>query len=205
MPGYRSARNGSSRRNTAGRRIVVIGTSGAGKTTLARELAAHLGCPHIEADALHWGPNWTASSPEAFRAMIDQATAGECWTFDGNYSKVRDIVWGRADTLIWLDYPLPVILWRLLRRTLRRSLGREVLWNGNRESFWKQFFTRESLLLWALTSNGRHRRQYPLLVRQPEYAHLTVIRLRSPRETAAWLASLRTGSVPAPHGGTETN
>ena len=171
-----------------GRRIVVLGTSGSGKTTLARQLAVRLGCPHIEADALYWGLNWTAAPLDEFRARVDQATACDYWTYDGNYSKVRDIAWGRADTLVWLDYPLPLVLWRLLRRTLRRVLGWEQIWNGNRESFRKQFLTRESLFLWALQTHGRHRREYPLLFQRPEYAHLTVIHLRSPRETVAWLA-----------------
>lgn len=173
-----------------GRRIAVAGTSGSGKTTLARQLAQRLGCPHIEADALFWGPNWTKTPLDEFRARVDQATAGDCWTFDGNYSKVRDLSWGRADTLVWLDYPLLVVLWRLLRRTLRRCLGLETLWNGNCETFWKHLFTRDSLFLWALQTHQRHRRQYPLLLQRPEFAHLAVIRLRSPRETAAWLASL---------------
>jgi len=131
---------------TVGRRIVVIGTSGAGKATLSRQLALRLVVPHIEADA-------PAAPSEEFRNRIDQATAWDRWTFDGNYSKVLDLAWSRADTLIWLDYPLPLILWLLLRRPLRRTIGGEVLWNGNRESLWKQFFTRDSLFYWVLTTH----------------------------------------------------
>ncbi|WP_374711380.1 adenylate kinase [Symbiobacterium terraclitae] len=175
-----------------GRRIVVVGTTGSGKTTLARQLAQRLGCPHVEADVLFWGPHWTKTPVDEFRTQVDRATAGDCWTFDGNYSKVRDITWGRADTLVWLDYPLPLVLWRLLRRTIRRSLNLEQLWNGNRETLWHHLFTRDSLFLWALQTHGRYRREYPLLLQRPEYAHLAVIRLRSPGATAAWLASLKT-------------
>ncbi|MEW8979717.1 MAG: AAA family ATPase [Symbiobacterium sp.] len=170
---------------SVGRRIVVVGASGSGKTTLARRLAERLGCPHVEVDALHWGPNWTPIPLDEFRSRVDQATAGDRWTCDGNYSKVRDLTWGRADTLVWLDYRLPLVLWRLLRRTLRRIARREALWNGNRESFRTQFLSRHSLFLWALQSHGRHRREYPRVLQRPEYAHLTVIRLRSPREAEA--------------------
>lgn len=180
-----------------GCRIVVVGTSGSGKTTLARALASRLRIPHIETDALYWGCDWTPALPEEFRSRIGRATAGESWVFDGNYSKVQDLTWSRADTLIWLDYPFLMILWRLFRRTLRRTIGGEVLWNGNRESLWQQLFTRESLLYWVLTTHYGRRQRYEALLQRPEYAHLRVIRLRSPQETAAWLASLSRHSASA--------
>jgi DNA helicase HerA-like ATPase len=88
------------------RRLIVIGTSGAGKTTLAKTLASLLGSPFVELDALHWDPNWTPAPPETFRARVAAATAGERWVVDGGYSAVRDLLWPRADTLIWLDYPI---------------------------------------------------------------------------------------------------
>ncbi|MGB9723987.1 MAG: AAA family ATPase [Chloroflexia bacterium] len=173
-----------------GRRIVVVGTTGVGKTALARRLARHLGLPHIELDALNWEPGWVAASLDTFRARVAQALAGETWVVDGNYSRVRDLVWSRADTVIWLDYALPVILGRLLRRTIRRIFTREVLWAGNRETFRGGFLSRDSLFLWALRTYGRRKREYPALFQQPEYAHLTVIRLRSPRQTRRWLRGL---------------
>ncbi len=170
------------------RRIVVIGTTGSGKTTLARQLAERLGVPHVELDTLHWEPNWTMAPLETFRERVAQALQGEAWVVDGNYSKVRDIVWSRADMIIWLDYPFRVILARLIRRTLRRLITREELWNGNRERWREQFFSRESLFLWMLRTYRRRRREYPELLQQPEYAHLSVVRLRSPREAERWLS-----------------
>ncbi len=170
-----------------GRRIVVVGTTGSGKTVLARRLARHLGLPHVELDALHWGPDWSQVAPETFRARVAEAIAGESWVIDGNYSRVRDLVWSRADTVVWLDYSLPVILGRLFRRTLRRIFGREELWSGNRERFREQFFSRKSLFLWALRTYRRRRREYPALFGRPEYAHLTVVRLTSPRQARRWL------------------
>jgi adenylate kinase family enzyme len=168
------------------KRIVVIGVTGAGKTTFARDLAARLGYRHIEMDAVYWLPNWVESPIEQFRQQIAAAVTEHAWVIDGNYSKVRDIVWTRADTVIWLDYRLPLILWRLIRRTLHRTLSHEELWNGNRERLRNQL-SRDSLILWALSSYGKHQRTYPTLFQQEEYAHLTVIRLRSPQAANAWL------------------
>ena len=173
-----------------GKRIIVVGTTGAGKTTLALELSRRLGYPHIELDAMYWGPNWTPAPTDVFRQGVAQALSGVAWVADGNYRRARDVIWARADTLVWLDYALPVILWQLLRRALRRVVTQEELWGGNRETWRGQFLSRDSLFLWALTSHPRHSREYPVLVAQPEYAHLSVARLRSPRATREWLAGL---------------
>jgi adenylate kinase family enzyme len=170
------------------RRIHVVGTTGSGKTTLAQRLAQLLRFPHVELDALHWGPNWTLPTVEDFRESVAEALSGDRWMVDGNYGKVRDIVWARADTVVWLDYALPVIMGRLLWRTIRRGVRREELWSGNRERLWIQFFSRDSLLLWALQTYRRRQREYPMLLARPEYAHLAVVRLRSPRATKDWLS-----------------
>ena len=175
------------------RRIIVIGTTGSGKTTLATQLAGHLAVPRIELDALHWGPNWTPNPVEVFRAQVAAATAPERWVLDGNYSAVRDIVWPRADTLIWLDYPLAVNLWRLVRRGFVRSARRVRLYGNNLETFRGNFFSRDSLVLWAIKSHGRKRGEYPTLLALPEHAHLAAIRIRSPQETRRWLARVGGG------------
>jgi adenylate kinase family enzyme len=168
-------------------RVHVIGTTGSGKTTLAADLAHRLSVPHVELDALHWEPNWVEAETNVFRVRVDRALGDDGWVVDGNYRKGRDIIWGRADTVVWLDYPLPLILWRLFWRTLKRTLSREELWNGNRERFKEQFISRDSLFLWALHSHPRHRHEYPIALRQPAYAHLRLIHLHSPRETEDWL------------------
>jgi adenylate kinase family enzyme len=172
------------------RRIAVVGTSGSGKTTMAQKIARRLGVPHVELDALHWGPNWTPTSRELFRERVEQALSGVAWTTDGNYSAVRDIVWGRADTVVWLDYALPLIMWRVLTRTIRRSVTREELWNENRENLRQSFLSRDSIILWALRTYRRRRREYPILFRQLEYVHLRIVHLRSPRAARQWLNTL---------------
>jgi adenylate kinase family enzyme len=168
-------------------RVVVIGTSGSGKTTFARVLAQALGLRHVELDALYWGPDWTPQPTELFRQRVVEAAAGPRWVIDGNYSAVRELIWPRATAVVWLNYPLRVNLVRILARTFRRALLRERLWHGNRESLRRSLLSRGSILLWVLQTHGRRRREYPELLRKPEHAHLAVVELRSPGEAEAFL------------------
>jgi len=174
----------------SGLRIVIVGVTGSGKTTTAQKLAQILHIPHIELDSLHWLPNWEMVETEPFRREVGQALAGPTWVTDGNYSKARDIIWGRASVFVWLDYSLPVILWQLTRRTLKRVITREILWNDNRETIRGAFLSRDSLFFWALQSYPKQRKTYPAQLARPEYAHLQVIRLRSRRETDQWLKQI---------------
>lgn len=177
-------------------RIVVVGTTGSGKTSMARELGQRLGLPHIELDALHWDPNWTVAPDEAFRERVAQAVAGDRWIVDGNYDKAREIVWPRADMVVWLDYDLLRILWRLSRRTVGRLVRRETLWNGNRETWSSQFLSRDSLFVWLLKTYKRIRLRYLQRMAQPEYAELQFVRLRSPRAARAWLSRVPNCQLP---------
>jgi adenylate kinase family enzyme len=170
-------------------RINVIGNSNAGKTTLARSLSDRLGVPHVELDALFWGPGWTPVPTETFRARVADALAAEAWVADGGYQVARDITWSRADTIVWLDYPLPVVLRRWAGRTLHRVRSQEEFWpgTGNRDSL-RRALGRESLLWWILRHHrGKRRRTAARLAARPD---LAVVRLRTPAETADWLAAL---------------
>lgn len=168
----------------SGPRIVVIGTTGSGKTTVARELAPALSVPHVELDALFHGPDWTPRL--TFRRDVEAAIAATAWVCEGNYSVVRDLVWSRGTELVWLDLPFPVVFRRLWSRTWRRYRRNEVLWNGNREHFWSQF-TWDGLFVCALRTHWRRRRISPQRLREPSYRHLVVHRLRSPREVEVWI------------------
>jgi adenylate kinase family enzyme len=171
------------------RRINVVGTSSVGKTTMAAALASLLSVPHVELDAFHWEPNWTEAPSEIFRERVIAAIAGDGWVVDGNYAKARDLVWDRAEAVVWLDLPLRTILRRYLQRTVRRVTRREELWSGNRERLSTQFFGRESLLWWILSTYRRRRREYPaLLAARPG---LVAVRLRSAREAERWLAGVK--------------
>jgi adenylate kinase family enzyme len=171
------------------RRISVVGTIGSGKTTFARKSAELLEVPHVELDALHWEPNWVEAPNDLFRERVKHSLQGDAWVVDGNYHQVRDIVWSRADTVVWLDYPFRTIIGRLARRTLRRILTHEKLWNGNQEHV-RGLLTRDSVFLWALRTYRRRRKQYPILLSRPENLHLRVVRLRSHREAARFLSTL---------------
>ncbi len=167
-------------------RIHVIGTGGAGKTFLAAQLAQALTVPHIELDSLFWRENWQKPETEVFQQVVREALSGEDWVTDGNYSAVREIVWGRAQVVVWLDYPLRFIFLRLLKRSLRRALRRELLWGTNRESFSKLFFSRDSLLLYVLRTHKQKQALYEKLTQSPEYTEIEFVRLRSPRQTRQW-------------------
>ncbi len=174
------------------RRFVVIGTSGAGKTTVARRVADILHIPHIEFDAYRHGPSWTETPDDVFRAQVSEALRADAWVADGNYFRVaHDVVWPRATTVVWLDYPFHVVMWRLFWRTMRRGILREELWNGNREKLWWHFVTRDSLFLWVLKTHWRRRRTMPEAFALPEHAHLEVVHLRSRKSTTTWLETLR--------------
>jgi len=170
-----------------GVRIHVVGTCGAGKTTMAKSLAHILGLPYVEIDALFWRAGWGESTDAELRLAIHDAVSGVAWVIDGNYSRVRDLIEPRADTLVWLDYSFPRVFGRLLGRTLRRAVYREPLWHGNRESLRKSFLSRESILLWAVKTHRRRRAQYRALTADPRNRHLRVIRFASPREADRWL------------------
>lgn len=167
-------------------RIVVVGTSCAGKTTLARALGGVLGLPHTELDVLHWGPDWTPVPADEFRVRVERAVAGPAWVIDGNYSAVRDLVWGRATTLVWLDLPFHTVFRRAVARTLRRIVTRETLYGGNRESL-RNALDPEWIPWWVIRTWRRRRREYGARLARPEFAHLEAVVLRRPAEVEAFL------------------
>ncbi len=177
------------------RRICVVGTTGSGKSTMAQSVAERLHIPHIELDALHWEPGWKEADREQTRRRLAEIVANDAWAIDGNYRFLRDILWPRAEAVVWLDYPLPLILWRLWWRTWRRVLSQEVLWGTNKERLAEQFFSKESLFLWAFKTYGEHKIQYAYYFSLPEYAHLQVFHITSQREAKDFLCTV--GENPA--------
>jgi energy-coupling factor transporter ATP-binding protein EcfA2 len=175
------------------RRILILGRTGSGKTTLARELAAVLAVPHVELDALYFGPEFSTVPLSVLRDRTRAAIAGDRWVTDGNKSAVRDLVWPRADTIIWLDYPLLVSLWRLGKRAVWRTsvLSAEATEKGDKSGLPKQVLSAAKGVVTALRSHRGQRGQYPRMFARQENQHLEVLRLRSPAATRRWLSGIR--------------
>jgi adenylate kinase family enzyme len=174
------------------KRVVVVGVTSSGKSTLAEQLAEHFSLSYIELDALHWEPHWQAAPPDIFRARVEKALQAERWVVAGNYHSVRDLVWPQAEAILWLDYSLWRVLWQLTRRSFKRWWTRELLWGTNREPLWTHFklWSKESLYHWLFRTYWRRKREYPMLLAQPEHRHLKLLRFGSPRETSRWLECL---------------
>jgi adenylate kinase family enzyme len=171
-------------------RVVVIGTSCSGKTTFAKSLADAKHITHIELDEHHWGPNWTPVPQPIFLQSVSKAVEGEHWVASGNYDAVRDVLWSRATTIVWLNYSFPVVLWRGTRRTIRRAVTREELFHGNRESFKLSFFSRDSILWWIVTTFHRRRREFKTLRASIEFQNLDWREARRPRQAELILEAL---------------
>jgi len=170
------------------KRMLVIGRTGSGKTTLARDIAAALQVPHVELDSLYFGPNFSTVPESVLRERVATAIEEDRWVTDGNKRAVRDLAWPRADTIIWLDYPAAVTLWRLGRRALRRtaSLRTQAVAEGHTRDLPRQLIAGAKAVLTALRSHTGQRREFPQLFAASENQHLAVVRLRSPRATRRW-------------------
>ena len=168
-------------------RIVVIGTTSSGKSTLAKQIAEKLNLNWIELDALHWEPNWKHADDEVFRKRVKNAIQAERWVVAGNYSITRDLVWFHAQAIIWLDYPFHIVFWRLITRTIWRVVTQEELWSGNRERLSSQlrFWSQDSLINWLFKTYWRRKHEIPILLLQ--YKHLKLIHFKHPKEAEAWM------------------
>ena len=173
------------------KRVVVIGSSCTGKTTFARALAGLFNVRHIELDALNWLEHWQARPPEELRALVTDAIAEPAWILDGNYWSLRDLVWPRATTLIWLNYSFPVVWQRALRRTIRRVVTQETLYSGNRESFQQAFLSRDSILLWVVHAYWLRRREYRKVFDEDRFSEVEKIEFKRPREAASYLRDMK--------------
>lgn len=168
-------------------RVLVAGVSGAGKSTLSRRLAELLGLPYTELDALFHGLNW---EPRAdFVSDVESLSSAPSWATEWQYRQVRPLLAGRAELLIWLDYPVRVSMSRLIRRTVRRRLRREELWNGNYEGpLWGIFTDDDHIIRWGWNTRHSLTKLVPTL--EGKFPALRVVRLTSPAEAEAWLGRL---------------
>ena len=180
-----------------GRRIHIVGNTGAGKSTLSERLARILGASSVELDALNWTPNWVglhATDPERLAGLIRAATAGEAWVVAGSYmSFSQRVFWPRLETVIWLDLPVSLLVWRILSRSWKRSRSRELLWGTNYERFWPQLMVwrkSDSLVWWAVTQQRRQRRNMLGCMADLRWSHVKFIRLTSQTEVDLFARTL---------------
>jgi len=191
-------------RSAIGQRIHVLGNSSSGKSTLSLRLSKALGVQFVELDALNWQAGWVGlndTNPEELDRRFREATSGNGWVAAGSYTSFSQrAFWPRLQTVIWLDLPVPQLLWRMLTRSWRRWRSREVLWGTNRERFWPQlmFWRKEdSLVWWIVTQQTRKRNNWVKHEADPQWRHIRFVRLTSSREIEAFIRSVETRATPA--------
>jgi adenylate kinase family enzyme len=174
-------------------RINVVGTSGSGKTTFARELAGLLNLPCYEIDQLFWNSNWQESSNDELFEKLHQVTSRPRWVLDGNYTRTIPVKWKQVQLVIWLDLSFLRTVLRVTKRTIHRSLTQKEIWSGtgNRESLRKAFFSKDSIIWWAITTYRNNRKKYSSIMSSPAYSHISFIRLNSRTGVASFLEGLR--------------
>jgi adenylate kinase family enzyme len=171
------------------RRVHVIGTSGSGKTTVAKAIADKLGIRHIELDAINWQPNWTELPKDEFKERTMEAIEHGDWTIDGNYKVVRDVIWDKVDTIVWLDLPFIPVFLRIVWRTIRRIVTQEELWNTNTEKL-DALVGKYGMPLWVIQTHERRRKEYPPLLADPKLGHIDINRFKSLKAVNEWIDSL---------------
>jgi len=171
------------------KKIIVVGASGAGKTTLAKQFAEKFSIPHIQLDNIVWLPGWKLRPEEEFLSLAKKELEKPAWVICGNYTRLMPLTWSQADTVVWLDYPLWLCLWRAVKRAARLLWTKEPICNGNVETI-GNFFSKNGILRWVFQSHKNRKNLMPEHMKNQKYKHITFIHLRSPQETKQWLESL---------------
>ncbi|EIC86336.1 shikimate kinase [Serratia sp. M24T3] len=173
-------------------KINVIGTSGSGKSTFARQLAQKLAIPYIEMDALFWQTNWQGSTDEQLFEKLEQAIAQPAWVLDGNYRRSQPIKWRDIDLIVWVDYSFGRTLYQAVKRAIMRASSGQELWvgTGNRETFRRSFFSRESIILWTLKTFYKNRKNYQQLMASPTGQRVKFVRIRSHQQAREFVAQI---------------
>jgi adenylate kinase family enzyme len=171
-------------------RIVIIGTSCSGKTTLAKSISLKLNIKHIELDELYWKANWVERETDDFKKIVVEEIKAENWVVDGNYSVIREVLWSRSTTIIWLSYPFVTVFYRAISRSIKRLVTKEIICAGNTESFKRSFFSKKSIILWVINTHRKKREQYSKVLYNGSFLLKRVIELKSQSETDKFIRNL---------------
>jgi adenylate kinase family enzyme len=186
-------------------RILVVGCSGSGKSTMGRDLARALGVPHTELDALNWAPGWRdlqSDDPDEFRRRIAQAATPDAWVMDGNYTRIGGAHWTRATHIVWMDTPR----WRVMRQVVWRSFSRAVskreLWpgTGNKEQF-NKWLDKGHPIRWAWDTWAQVRDRYAERFAGGTFEGRPVHRIRSLGEARALIEDFAARKASGAHPG----
>lgn len=170
----------------------IVGTSGSGKSTLAAIIAQKINGKYVGLDELHWGPSWEARKDDVLFPSLEKSLQCDRWVLDGNYHRTAPIKWREVDCVVWIDLPFWLTFYQAITRAIKRSLSRKEIWpgTGNVETFSKTFFSRDSVLLWTITSYKNIKRRYEEIFSDPQYQHIHFVRLRSRREVNSFIDRL---------------
>ena len=163
------------------KKVLVIGCSGVGKSTFAKCLSQQTGLPYVATDPFYWEADWQLATTENVVKRVEQVTLQDAWILDGNFDAQRDLVWQRADTIIWLDYPLSQVAFQVTKRNLGLWLNQKSTWSGNRMTWARAW----SGIRHALKSHSLKRENYPLLLN--DVSHLQVFHFKRSEEATNWL------------------
>ena len=166
------------------KRVMIVGCGGAGKSTLARRLSETIGLPVIHIDQIYWTAGWINRSREETRRLVAEAIKGDEWIFEGNNSTSFDLRIAKADTVIFLDFPMPLCLFRVFKRVVAsHGRVRPDMAEGCPEGFDWEF------MKWIIGYRRNHRWEaVELLENAPET--IAKYRLTSPAAVDAFLAGI---------------
>lgn len=171
-------------------RIVIVGCSSTGKTTLAKKISNKLKITHQELDEFFWEPNWQEAKLDVFKHKVGQFVSGDNWVIDGNYSRVRDMVWERATDVIWLDYSFKLVLIQFFKRSFVRCFSRKELWNGNKENLWNSILKPNSLFFWIIKTRNVYKNRYMEIINSNIYPHIKYHHMKNHEDSIKLLKEL---------------
>lgn len=170
--------------------INVVGNSAMGKSTFSKALARKLSLGYIELDNLFWKDNWEETPTVEFFAKIEAQLErySDGWVVDGNYTRTIPIKWQKVDTVIWLDYPFALNLYRAVKRAIHRGLTQQTLWqHSNNHETLAKLFSKDSIVLWMIQNHKVNQEKYAALMNDPQYAQIRFVHLKSPKQAALFL------------------